>query len=202
MGTHAAMESVLVVVLSLACTASCRPQGYILPSPASGAVEVKAPPIFVVDSVPEDIQCGRDEIRNTDGSCAVAEVTRSVFLFTPSAPVPAPLPPPFVPKPKINTNVVFVRVPEAAKPPEPIVIPPPRQDNIIYVLSQVVNHEQKVIEIPAPPPQSEVIFVSYDEGQDITLPNGQDLHSTLLEAQEGTAQLIRGHDPGHHTNDV
>ena len=89
-------------------------------------------------------------------------------------------PPPALPPPRVNHNIVFVRVPEGRGAPEPIVIPPPRQQHIVYVLSKTRPQAQRVIELPPQQqPQPEVFFVNYADGENPQLPIGIDLQSAL-----------------------
>ncbi|XP_063593714.1 uncharacterized protein LOC134770681 [Penaeus indicus] len=136
--------------------------------------------------------CKDGEVRHIDGSCIVPEITRKVFVV--SVPRQAPRPTdslPDVPPPRVDHNILFVRLPEGGVGPDPIVVPPPRQDNIVYVLSKNSQNGQRVIEVPAPPPsEPEIYFVNYDDGENPTLPNGVDLQSALASALEANGQVI------------
>nr|XP_027221230.1 uncharacterized protein LOC113813448 [Penaeus vannamei] len=95
--------------------------------------------------------CGEGQIRHVDGSCVTPVVNRKVYVFdVPEQKVPIG-PPPSVPPPRVDHNILFVRLPEEGEGPEPIVIPPPRQENIVYVLNKKDEQAQRVIEVPAHP---------------------------------------------------
>ncbi|XP_047487193.1 pupal cuticle protein 36-like [Penaeus chinensis] len=135
--------------------------------------------------------CGEGQIRHVDGSCHTPVVNRKVFVFD----VPEqkrPLgPPPSVPPPRVDHNILFVRLPEEGEGPEPIVIPPPRQENIVYVLNKKDEQVQRVIEVPAHPPSDpEIYFVNYEEGENPTLPIGVDLNTALGSAAEAGGRVI------------
>ena len=98
------------------------------------------------------------------GRCVKAVVTRNVFVY--AAPfIPAKYePPPPLPKPKINYNIVFLKTPKSGDPPEPITAPPPQQKTLVYVLSKGNKYDQKVIEVPRgpqTPPEVGSIFRTY-----------------------------------------
>lgn len=136
--------------------------------------------------------CKEGEVRHIDGSCIVPEITRKVFVVS----VPRQTPQlsdslPDIPPPRVDHNILFVRLPEGGVGPAPIVVPPPRQDNIVYVLSKKSQNGQRVIEVPAPPPsEPEIYFVNYDDGENPTLPGGVDLQSALASALEANGQVI------------
>ncbi|XP_063593917.1 uncharacterized protein LOC134770919 [Penaeus indicus] len=139
-----------------------------------------------------DTECQAGEVRHVDGSCVVPEITRKVFVFS----VPKQEREPTdstvdLPPPKVEHNILFVRLPEGGVGPEPIVVPPPRQENIIYVLNKQGEQGQRVIEVPAhPPTEPEVYFVNYEEGENPTLPGGLDLQTALGSAADATGQFI------------
>ncbi|XP_042879574.1 uncharacterized protein LOC122257997 [Penaeus japonicus] len=136
--------------------------------------------------------CKDGEIRHVDGSCIVPEITRKVFVV--SVPKQTPQPSdslPDIPPPRVDHNILFVRLPEGGVGPDPIVVPPPRQNNIVYVLSKNSQNGQRVIEVPAPPPsEPEIYFVNYDDGENPTLPGGVDLETALGSALEANGQVI------------
>lgn len=136
--------------------------------------------------------CKGGEVRHINGLCIVPEITRKVFVV--SVPKQAPRPSdslPDIPPPRVDHNILFVRLPEGGVGPDPIVVPPPRQDNIVYVLSKNSQNGQRVIEVPAPPPsEPEIYFVNYDDGENPTLPGGVDLQTALASALEANGQVI------------
>ncbi|XP_037791943.1 uncharacterized protein LOC119587263 [Penaeus monodon] len=136
--------------------------------------------------------CKGGEVRHINGLCIVPEITRKVFVV--SVPKQAPRPSdslPDIPPPRVDHNILFVRLPEGGVGPDPIVVPPPRQDNIVYVLSKNSQNGQRVIEVPAPPPsEPEIYFVNYDDGENPTLPGGVDLQTALASAFEANGQVI------------
>nr|XP_027217931.1 uncharacterized protein LOC113810452 [Penaeus vannamei] len=103
-------------------------------------------------------------------------------------------PPPSVPPPRVDHNILFVRLPEGGAGPEPIIVPPPRQENIVYVLNKNDGAGgQRVIEVTAPPATNpEVYFVNYEEGENPTLPIGVDLETALNAAASAGGQVIGG----------
>ncbi|XP_047487189.1 pupal cuticle protein 36-like [Penaeus chinensis] len=135
--------------------------------------------------------CGEGQVRHVDGSCVTPVVNRNVFVFdVPEQKEPIG-PPPSIPPPRVDHNILFVRLPEEGEGPEPIVVPPPRQENIVYVLNKKDEQAQRVIEVPAHPPSDpEIYFVNYEEGENPTLPIGVDLNTALGSAAEAGGQII------------
>ncbi|XP_066974140.1 uncharacterized protein [Macrobrachium rosenbergii] len=139
--------------------------------------------------------CGDGQILHVDGRCVTPQVMRNIYVY--DVPVqPRPVGPrPNIPLPKVEHNILFVRLPEGGGALEPIVIPPPQQKNIVYVLNKgTAVGGQKVINVPAPPKsQPEVYFVNYGDGQNPTLPGGVDLQTALNSAvHQGIGQVIGG----------
>nr|XP_027221228.1 keratin, type I cytoskeletal 9-like [Penaeus vannamei] len=131
------------------------------------------------------------EIYYVDGTCVVPEVSRKVFVVDVPQQQQLSGPPPSVPPPKVDHNILFVRLPEGGLAPEPIVVPPPRQNNIVYVLNKQNEQAQRVIEVEAPPPsEPEIYFVNYDDGENPTLPGGIDLLTALGSAAETGGEVI------------
>merc|ERR1719228_2894590 len=154
----------LLILFVASVTAA--PQGYNL-SPPTG-------PSFTAGA------CGAGQVRHVDGRCVTPRVTRRVFLYDVPANIAPSGPPPNIPDPTIETNIIFIRTPEGLQGPEPIVVPPPQQD-------------QQVIEVPAPPATNpEVYFVNYADGENPTLPSGVDLQTALGAATQGGGQTIGG----------
>lgn len=151
---------------------SAAPQGYNLPMPSN---------------------CGGGKVRHVDGRCVTPQVSDRVFLYDAPSNEVSVSPPLYVPRPKVERNIVFVRLPDAAQGPEPIVIPPPRQKHVLFVLNKQSEQRQKVIEVPAPPPPNpEVFFVNYAKGENPTLPIGVDLQTALNSASQGGGQVVGG----------
>ncbi|XP_037791949.1 pupal cuticle protein 36-like [Penaeus monodon] len=135
--------------------------------------------------------CKEGEILHVDGTCVVPEVSRKVFVVDVPQQQQLSGPPPSVPPPKVDHNILFVRLPEEGLAPEPIVVPPPRQNNIVYVLNKQNEQAQRVIEVEAPPPsEPEIYFVNYDDGENPTLPGGIDLLTALGSAAETGGEVI------------
>ncbi|XP_042856398.1 translation initiation factor IF-2-like, partial [Penaeus japonicus] len=136
--------------------------------------------------------CGSGQVLHA-GRCVTPRVNRKVYVY--NAP-PAPVsygPPPYIPEPTIDTNIVFIRAPEQAPGPDPIIIPPPQQQSVVYVLNKETPQQQDVIEVPAPPATSpEVYFVNYADGENPVLPSGVDLQTALNAASQGGGQVIGG----------
>ncbi|XP_037792183.1 pupal cuticle protein 36-like [Penaeus monodon] len=135
--------------------------------------------------------CGEGQVRHVDGSCVTPVVNSKVYVFdVPEQKEPIG-PPPSIPPPRVDHNILFVRLPEEGEGPEPIVVPPPRQENIVYVLNKKDEQAQRVIEVPAHPPSDpEIYFVNYEEGENPTLPIGVDLNTALGSAAEAGGQVI------------
>ncbi|XP_042219319.1 uncharacterized protein LOC121864297 [Homarus americanus] len=167
----------LTLVSSLMAVTSAAPQGYTLPEPSGSNNSIN--------------DCKDGEILHVDGRCVVPKITRHLFLF--NAPEQSHVygPPPVIPPPKINHNVLFIQA--GQRGPEPIIVPPPRQRNTVYILSNKSDQGQRVIEFPAPPSKSpEVYFINYGEGDNPTLPGGIDFQTALNSAVQGDSQLIVG----------
>nr|XP_027209559.1 uncharacterized protein LOC113803053 [Penaeus vannamei] len=173
----------------------------------SPAVKVDFPPMEEVHSPPvEGLHldkvmgrrfrgaCREGEILHVDGSCVVPIVTRNVFVYdAPEQPQGESGPPPSIPPPRVDHNILFVRIPEEGPGPEPIIVPPPKQENIVYVLNKSGGDGgQRVIVTVAPPSNPEVYFVNYEEGENPTLPIGVDLQTALQAAAEAGGQVIGG----------
>ncbi|XP_047487113.1 ATP-dependent RNA helicase A-like [Penaeus chinensis] len=159
-----------LLIILLVAAASAAPQGYNLPTP-----------------------CGSGQVRHVDGSCVTPQVNSRVFLYDAPPNQVSSGKPPYIPKPKLERNIVFVRLPEAGQGPEPIVVPPPRQQHVLFVLNKQSEQGQQVIEVPAQPPADpEVFFVNYAEGENPTLPGGVDLQTALSAASQGGGQVVGG----------
>ncbi|XP_066986812.1 uncharacterized protein [Macrobrachium rosenbergii] len=132
-----------------------------------------------------------------NGRCFVPEVTRNVHVYNiPHIPKPPGIRPP-VPHPKVEHNILFVRLPEELGEEEPIVVPPPQQKNIVYVLKEESDRDGPgVIHVPAPPKSNpEVYFVNVGQGENPLLPTGEDLQSALSNSgAELNAQVVGGGD--------
>ncbi|XP_042879567.1 uncharacterized protein LOC122257991 [Penaeus japonicus] len=152
------------------------------------------------------VDCQAGEVRHVDGSCVVPEITRKVFVVSvPKQQQGRTEALPNLPPPRVEHNVLFVRLPEGGVGLEPIVVPPPRQENIIYVLSKQGDQAQRVIEVPAhPPTEPEIYFVNYDEGENPTLPGGVDLQTALGSAVAAGGQHLgsRAKDEDHSIDGV
>ncbi|XP_047487123.1 ATP-dependent RNA helicase A-like [Penaeus chinensis] len=170
-------------ILALVAAASAAPQGYNLPTPSG--------PSFNAGG------CGGGQVRHVDGSCVTPQVNSRVFLYDVPPNQASSSRPANVPKPKLERNIVFVRIPDGAQGPDPIVVPPPRQQHVLFVLNKQSEQGQQVIEVPAPPPSDpEVFFVNYAEGENPTLPGGVDLQTALGAASQGGGQVVGGGGSG------
>ncbi|XP_063593900.1 zinc finger protein 282-like [Penaeus indicus] len=169
----------LVFSLALVAATSAAPQGYDLPTPSG--------PSYNIGS------CGEGQVRHVDGSCVTPQVKSRVYLYDVPANVGEVNKPDYIPEPKVERNIIFVRLPDDAEGPQPIVVPPPKQEHVVYVLNKQSEQDQQVIEVPAPPPSNpEVFFVNYAEGENPTLPSGVDLHTALNSASQGNGQVVGG----------
>ncbi|XP_069156609.1 uncharacterized protein [Procambarus clarkii] len=141
--------------------------------------------------------CGGGQVRHVDGSCVTPLVTRNLFVY--SAPDLAPVigPRPYIPPPTVEHNILFIRAPESGPGPEPIVVPPPQQKNTLYVLGKRPAYNQQIIQVPAPEQESpDVYFVNYGDGDNPSLPTGEDLQSALRSAAQGGGTVIGGSGGG------
>merc|ERR1712212_1143653 len=178
MGTST-MDLLQMLLLTFVAAAAADTRGYGLPRPSG--------PTYNTGS------CGAGQVRHVDGRCVTPRYIRRVFVYdTPSNPVSYG-PPPYIPEPTVENNILFIRTPEGGQGPEPIVIPPPRQQHVVYVLNKQSQQSQRVIEVPAGPSSNpEVYFVNYAEGENPTLPSGVDLQTALGSASHGGGQVIGG----------
>ncbi|XP_064100694.1 uncharacterized protein LOC135211307 [Macrobrachium nipponense] len=160
---------------------------------------------------PASTVCANGQVLHVDGRCVTPVITRSVYLFNVPQLPRRPTPLPYIPPPKVDHNILFVRLPEALRAPDPIVVPPPQQKNIVYVLRKKTQDEgPRVIEVPAPPKtKPDVYFVGYDQGENPILPTGEELESILTHnVQEVYGQVVdtgssgQNVDTGSHSNFV
>ncbi|XP_037791932.1 ATP-dependent RNA helicase A-like [Penaeus monodon] len=161
----------LVLIFTLLVGASAKPQGYDLAPPSGPSLLPR--------------RCSTGQVLHVDGRCVTPRENRRVFLYdVPKTPTPSG-PPPFIPAPTVEKNLLFIRTPEGGVGPDPIIVPPPRQEHVVYILNKQSDEGQKVIQVPAPPPSDpEVYFVNYAEGENPTLPSGVDLQTALNAASE------------------
>merc|ERR1719228_232611 len=102
----------LVLATALALVAAApKPQGYDLPVPQGQRLSHGG--------------CAEGEVANVDGSCAVPDVTRHVYVYTPPEEAVQRNPSPPLPNPKVEYNVLFIRSPDNNKGRDPIIVPPP-----------------------------------------------------------------------------
>ncbi|XP_042855630.1 uncharacterized protein LOC122242401 [Penaeus japonicus] len=165
------------LVLVLVAGVSAAPLGYNLPT-GSGS--------YFHNGI-----CRFGQVRHLDGRCVTPQVYQRSYVYDAPRKVNYFRRPHYIPEPKVERNVVFVRLPEDDLGPEPIIVPPPRQQQVVYVLNKQSEQDQRVIEVPAPPPtEPEVVFVDYEEGENPILPSGEDLHSALNTASQGFGHVV------------
>ncbi|XP_037791530.1 ATP-dependent RNA helicase A-like isoform X3 [Penaeus monodon] len=202
---------VLVLFLASVAAVTARPQGYSLPTPSGSSFGSSAGQSFgssfgssggqsfgssfgssVGPSAgPSSGGCSPGQVRHVDGRCVTPRENRRVFLYEVPSNVVFNSAPVNIPEPTVETNIVLIRTPEGLQGPDPVVVPPPRQQHVVYVLNKQSEHDQRVIEVTAPPPSDpEVYFVNYAEGENPTLPSGVDLQSALGAATQGGGQVI------------
>nr|XP_027224073.1 ATP-dependent RNA helicase A-like isoform X2 [Penaeus vannamei] len=192
-----------LALVSIVTVAAAVPQGYNLGTPSGGglthggSIDGVAGGIGVggADEVGGLVAgCQDGQILHVDGSCVTPVITRKVFLYdAPEVPEGPGGPLPSVPPPKVEHNILFVSVPEAASPPEPIIVPPPKQTSAVYVLNKQEEEAQQVIEVaPAPASDPEIYFVNYQDGENPTLPIGVDLETALSVASAAGGAVIGG----------
>ncbi|XP_037791972.1 pupal cuticle protein 36-like [Penaeus monodon] len=183
------------LLLTVVAAAFAAPQGYDLGAPSGGGLSDGAGDAGVdFDSGEGAIFGCRDgEVLHVDGTCVIPEITRKVYMFNVPEQEQVVGPPPSLPPPVVDHNIVFVRLPEEGPAPEPIVLPPPRQNNIVYVLNKQDQQVQRVIEVPAQPQADpEIYFVNYQDGENPTLPIGVDLETALSSAAAAGGQILGG----------
>merc|ERR1719402_1625030 len=98
----------LALGLALVAAVSAAPQGYNLPTPTGPSITPGS--------------CGDGQVQHVDGSCVTPQVSTKVFLYDVPANVGPVEQPGYIPEPKIERNIIFVRLPEGADGPEPIVV--------------------------------------------------------------------------------
>ncbi|MCL4148699.1 UNVERIFIED_CONTAM: hypothetical protein GTU68_025898, partial [Idotea baltica] len=110
------------------------------------------------------LPCGPGHYTNAVGVCEEAVITQNVFAFD-GPDLPANVgPTPYIPRPRVDYNVVFVRTPNRPYPLDPIVVPPPQQQTLVYVLTENGQLQQQVIQAPAQAPlDPEVRYVNYND---------------------------------------
>ncbi|XP_063614834.1 uncharacterized protein LOC134787936 [Penaeus indicus] len=186
------------LLLTVVATAFAAPQGYDLGAPSDGSLSagVGGAGVGGVDFGSGEgaiLGCRDGEVLHVDGTCVIPEITRKVYLFHVPEQEQVVGPPPSLPPPVVDHNIVFVRLPEEGPAPEPIVLPPPRQNNIVYVLNKQEEQVQRVIEVPAQPQADpEIYFVNYQDGENPTLPIGVDLETALSSAAAAGGQILGG----------
>ncbi|XP_063593987.1 uncharacterized protein LOC134770991 [Penaeus indicus] len=188
------------LLVTVAAAAFAAPQGYDLGAPSGEGFSAGAG-LLTGGAGGADLGSGegaitgcRDgEVLHVDGTCVTPEITRKVYLFTVPEQEQSVGPPPSIPPPAVEHNILFVRLPEEGPAPEPIVLPPPRQNNIVYVLNKQDQQVQQVIEVPAQPQADpEIYFVNYQDGENPTLPIGVDLETALSSAAAAGGQVLGG----------
>ncbi|XP_042855620.1 uncharacterized protein LOC122242391 [Penaeus japonicus] len=168
-----------LLVLALVAAVSAIPDGYNLHKPSG--------PSFIPGS------CSSGQVLHVDGRCVTPQVLKRFFVYDVPPNVAVVNRPQHIPEPKVERNVIFVRLPDGPVEPEPLVVPPPMQQHVIYVLNKQLQQDQRVIEVPAPTPTNpEVFFVNYAEGENPTLPIGVDLQTALSSASQGTSEVVSG----------
>lgn len=137
--------------------------------------------------------CKEGEVLNVDGKCTQPLVSKNVFVYDAPPIEPIVVPPPELPRPKVDFNIVFVRTPEKPKNLDPIVVPPPQKKTLVYVLSQNPLLEQDVIEVPPGPPQTpEVYYINYNKGDNPSLAGGVSLQEVLTSLKQQEGKLLGG----------
>merc|ERR1711973_583106 len=141
--------------------------------------------------------CGDGRVIGANGACVRARVRQNIYLYEAPPRSIIPAPPPVLPEPRIEKNVVFIRTSDFLGRQEPIVIPPTQSQTVVYVLSKNQEQGQQVIEIPdAPQTTPEVYYVNYNEGEDPTLPGGIRLQQALSSASSQSGISIGGFSSG------
>ncbi|XP_063593694.1 uncharacterized protein LOC134770659 [Penaeus indicus] len=163
--------------LALVTAVTALPNGYNLPTPSG--------PPFIPPS------CNDGQVLHVDGRCIKPRVLQRAFVYDVPSNVAVHNESKHIAEPKVERNVIFVRLPDGPVEPEPVVIPPPRQQHVLYVLNKQLEQGQRVIEVSTlPPADPEVVFVNYAEGENPTLPGGVDLQTALGSAAPKEGQII------------
>ncbi|MCL4137175.1 UNVERIFIED_CONTAM: hypothetical protein GTU68_031993, partial [Idotea baltica] len=124
--------------------------------------------------------CGPGKLTNALGVCDDVIASRNVFVYQgPHASVNV-APPPYIPKPQVEYNVVLVRTPNKPYGPDPVVVPPPQQKTLVYVLTENDEVQQQVIEVPQSPAlEPEVFYVNHNGVENPILGGGVNLQDAL-----------------------
>ncbi|XP_045136951.1 uncharacterized protein LOC123519595 [Portunus trituberculatus] len=144
--------------------------------------------------------CPQGQVVHADGSCAVPEVTRDLYVFSiPDTPRRPSRPPPTLPPPRVHEHVLFIRAPEGGHTAQPLLVPPPAQKSVVYILREdSPDEEPRVIQAPAPPPaRPEVFFVNYEDGENPALHGGLDLQQVLQTVTSAPPALHDAAVPEH-----
>nr|XP_027224183.1 pupal cuticle protein 36-like [Penaeus vannamei] len=167
-----------LTLLPLVAVAFAAPQGYNLGEPSGGGLShgssINGGVGGIGDSGAGGIGdggvgvggpvggCQDGQILHVDGSCVTPVITRKVYLYdAPQVPEGPGGPPPSVPPPKVEHNILFE------------------------------EQSQQVIEVtPHPASDPEIYFVNYQEGENPTLPLGVDLETALSVASAAGGDVI------------
>ncbi|XP_037791991.1 uncharacterized protein LOC119587312 [Penaeus monodon] len=199
----------LLLFFTVISASQATPQGYNLPTPSGPGIVLGGSSSGFISGSRRAFAsghgndgrasvaggCKQGEVLHVDGTCVVPIITRNIFLYdAPKLTQQADGTFSSFPPPKVDHNIIFVRLPKGDVGTEPVIVPPPRQENIIYVLSQSGGGVgRRVIEVTAPPPSNpEVYFVTYGEGENPTLPIGVDLETALSAATEAGGLAFGG----------
>lgn len=159
-----------MIILGVVAVAYAAPQGYNLPTPSGSSLSLGS--------------CSEGQVLHLDGRCVTPQVNRRVFLYDIPRNTEAAGPPPIIPEPTVETNILIIRTPEEVVQ-DPIVVPPPRQEHVVYILKKQSGKDARVIEVPsAPQTAPKVYFVNYAEEENPFLPSGVDLRTALSAAEE------------------
>lgn len=145
--------------------------------------------------------CKEGEVRHADGSCVTDIISGKVFLFdAPEQPAKPTGPPPYIPPPKVNQIVLFIRLPEQGQGSDPIIVPPPRQDITVFLLKANGQESQPVVEVSLPSLTKPGVYY-VDFGDNVTIPNGLYLQTavSVISRDEDRAELDTGNsNAGDH----
>ncbi|MCL4144787.1 UNVERIFIED_CONTAM: hypothetical protein GTU68_032910, partial [Idotea baltica] len=137
--------------------------------------------------------CGPSQARDATGACSEAVFRQNYYVYAAPPRGVSYSPPPHIPMPKVDYNVIFVNTPEELEDRDPIVVPPPTQRTIVYVLTKNGQAGQQVIEVPAGPGEApEVYYVNYDDGDNPELVGGVTLQEVLASQGVQDGSVIGG----------
>lgn len=172
-----------MLVLQLVAFGSGVPKGYRLPTSEESTLNLDS--------------CSDGKVRHVDGKCVTPIINRRLFLYRVPGNSASINRPQIMREPKVERNFIFVRLPGDVQRREPVILPPAEQQYIVYVLRKQSKQDQRVVDVPAPPPsEPEVFFVNYSDGEEPTLPGGVNFKRSFDSAFQDGGPVVRDIDGG------